>query len=145
MLADRPAVLALLAKLPVETWRRDLEVIPSLDQRGRIEHVAELSAQAFAIPDAHTARLVHVEPQHPARPEPAPLEVDELEPVIAHHRYDHPFDQDRPFRLIHPRSTLAGPKLKKAGGGPLFRDFSTSSARRQAIGMLLWRSRAGHR
>src|SRR5881296_994192 len=73
--ADRPMIFPVLPQLPVEPWRRNLEIVASLDQGGSIEHVTDLPAQSLAVPDLHAARLVNVEPQQPPRPERAPLEV----------------------------------------------------------------------
>src|SRR3989442_927393 len=51
--------------------------------------------------------------------------------MIGNHLCEGLFDQGYPFPFIHARPSLPDDKIKKSGQRPLFRDFSTCSARRQ--------------
>ena len=102
-LADRPAELALLAEDAIQPGGGHFEIVGPFDDRGRVEHVPDLPAEPFAVPDPDTAGLVDEETQDPARTERAPLDVDQLEPVVTQHRYHDLLDLDLVglHRVVH--------------------------------------------
>src|SRR2546426_9670064 len=56
-LADRPAELALLAEDAIQPGGGHFEIVGPFDDRGRVEHVPDLPAEPFAVPDPDTAGL----------------------------------------------------------------------------------------
>ncbi|HXD97585.1 MAG TPA: hypothetical protein VN646_13630 [Candidatus Acidoferrum sp.] len=100
-LADRPAEFAVLPELAIQPRRRHFEIVRLLDQAGGVEHIAQLSADALAVLDAHAARFVDEQPQHPARPVSPPLEVYERQPVIAEYGLNGLLDPELAFVAVH--------------------------------------------
>ena len=98
-LPERPAELAVLPERPVESGRRNLEIVALGDQVGDIEGVADLTADALDVGERNAPELVDEHSQDAARAVRAPLEIHELESVIAEDGLDHGLDPERTFVL----------------------------------------------
>jgi hypothetical protein len=100
-LADCPAELAILAELAVQPGRRDFEIVRLLDQRRRVEYVANFATDTLAVVDPYSPRLIHKQAEHApgsARPK---FQIHERQPVIQEHRLHNLLDLELPFVFLH--------------------------------------------
>jgi len=100
-LADGPAKLSVLPELAIQPRRRHFEIVRLLDQAGGVEHIAQLSADALTILDAHATRFVDEHSQHPPRAMPPPLEVYERQPMISEYGLNGLLDPELAFVALH--------------------------------------------
>src|SRR5216683_779375 len=131
VLAHRPRELAVRPELSVETGGGYFQVVALRNQPRDIEHVARLVAQALAVDDPRPAGLVDEEPQDPAPPLTAPLQIDQLERVCLQYRGDDGLDLGheclpvtRSRVHLHPPCPIEN---KKVGGAHFGQNFSTGS------------------
>src|SRR5205823_3249795 len=87
----------------IEPGRGHFEVVGVVDDALRIDEVTDLPAQPPAVVDTHAPHLVHEDPEDAATTVAAPLDVDERETVMAHHRRDHVLDACLLLVVLHPR------------------------------------------
>src|SRR3990172_2889979 len=146
VLAQRPCELAIRPELAVEPRRGYLQIVALRNQPRYVHHVARLVAQALAVDDPRPARLVHEEPQNPAPPLPAPLQIHQPERVGIQDRGDDGLDlgQER-LAVARPRVHLRPPPCpienKKVGGAHFRQNFSTCSHHPQGSPSVIGRSK----
>src|SRR2546430_2159151 len=98
---DRPAELALLPEQAVQPGGGYFEIVGRVERRGRVGPVAPLAAHPLTVPDPDAARLVDEEAQDPARPARAPLDINQLEPVVAQNWHHDLLDLVARHRIVH--------------------------------------------